>query len=77
MKKLSPKERTLQSIKDGFGGDSYRRIEVSPGIYQCGCRWIRLENEEVCEGTFITGDVLIECPFHKFISDNELEEAYF
>ena len=29
MKKLSPKERTLQSIKDGFGGDSYRRIEVS------------------------------------------------
>jgi hypothetical protein len=23
MKKLSSKERTLQSIKDGFGGDSY------------------------------------------------------
>ena len=27
MKKLSLKERTLQSIKDGFGGDPYRRIE--------------------------------------------------
>jgi len=72
MKKLSPKERTLQSIKDGFGGDPYRRIEVSPGIYQCGCKWIYLDNEEVCEGTFVTGDVLIECPFHKFITDESI-----
>jgi hypothetical protein len=77
MKKLSPKERTLRSIKDSFGGDSYRCREVSLNVYQCGCKWIRLEHEEVCEGIFITGDVLIECPLHKFISDNKLEEAYF
>jgi hypothetical protein len=73
MKKLSPKERTLQSIKDGFGGDSYRRKEVSPNLYQCGCKWVHLEHEEVCEGIFITGDVLIECPLHKFITDNKVK----
>jgi hypothetical protein len=73
MKKLSPKERKLQSIKNDFGGYFYRRIEVSPGVYQCGCKRIYLDNEEVCEGTFVTGDILVECPFHKFITDQELE----
>jgi hypothetical protein len=23
------------------------------------------------EGTFVTGDILVECPFHKFITDQD------
>lgn len=36
-------------------GDSYRRREVSPGVYQCGCHWVRSD---------LFGDILIECPIH-------------
>ena len=31
-------------------GDTYKRREVSPGLYQCGCKW--------------TDDVLVQCPIH-------------
>lgn len=37
-------------------GDTYKRREVSPGQYQCGCRWERRPGR---------GDVLIECALHK------------
>jgi len=37
-------------------GDTYKRREVSPGVYQCGCRWTR-------NPAF--GDVLVECPVHR------------
>ncbi len=37
-------------------GDPYKRHEVTPGKYQCGCYWERID-------TF--GDVLRECPIHK------------
>jgi len=58
--------------KDVFGGDTYRRREVAPGIYQCGCRWIRYEKStEIIEGVWIFGDVLTECPFHRSITDND------
>jgi hypothetical protein len=56
------RERTEQSIRDGFGGDSYRRIEVSPGVYQCGCRW---------ERDLQYGDVLRECVFHRRLTETE------
>lgn len=37
-------------------GDSYQRIEVTPGVYQCGCKWLpRTEH----------GDQLKECAIHK------------
>jgi hypothetical protein len=53
---MTPREKTQQSIKDGFGGDTYRRIEISPGVYQCGCKWERQEK---------WGDVLVQCPIHR------------
>lgn len=37
-------------------GDSYKRVEVAPGVYQCGCLWIRDEK---------WGDVLRECALHR------------
>jgi NAD(P)H-hydrate repair Nnr-like enzyme with NAD(P)H-hydrate dehydratase domain len=36
-------------------GDMYRRREVSPGVYQCGCQWTRIPG---------FGDVLEQCPIH-------------
>jgi hypothetical protein len=67
-------KRTLESIRDGFGGDSYRRREVSPGVYQCGCRWVHYEEpHEVSGGIFVTGDVLIECDFHRSITENSCQ----
>lgn len=35
-------------------GDTYVRREVSPGVYQCGCRWERTEH----------GDTMRECAIH-------------
>lgn len=35
-------------------GDLYNRIEVAPGVYQCGCQWGRCEY----------GDTLVECAIH-------------
>lgn len=37
-------------------GDTYKRREVSPGVYQCGCTWTREPG---------WGDVLVECELHK------------
>jgi len=37
-------------------GDSYKRIEKSPGIYQCGCYWVREEG---------WGDILKQCSIHQ------------
>ncbi len=39
-------------------GDSYKRREVSSGVYQCGCRWERTEDHG------IVGDILRECQIH-------------
>ncbi len=39
-------------------GDSYRRIETSTGVYQCGCLWERTQS----------GDILRECIFHKQVT---------
>jgi len=36
-------------------GDTFKRREVSPGVYQCGCHWVRLVG---------WGDVLRECLIH-------------
>lgn len=69
------KNRTEQSLADGFGGDSYRRREVSDGVYQCGCHWVRYEEPvEVIEGVFVRGDVLVECPFHKTITEEDIKK---
>ena len=37
-------------------GDSYKRIEVAPGVYQCGCRFAPRADH---------GDTLVECPIHR------------
>jgi hypothetical protein len=42
------------AMVDG-SGDTYRRREVSPGVYQCGCYWTRCSE---------FGDVLVECDIH-------------
>ena len=36
-------------------GDSYKRIEVAPGRYQCGCEWKKLD---------LVGEFLSECAIH-------------
>ena len=36
-------------------GDSYKRIEVAPGRYQCGCEWKKLD---------WVGEFLSECAIH-------------
>lgn len=45
-------------------GDSYKRREVSPGVYQCGCYWKREVHY---------GDVLVECPIHKQAGEASLK----
>lgn len=42
-------------------GDKYKRLEVSPNTYQCGCKW---------ERSPIYGDVLIECVFHRSATES-------
>jgi hypothetical protein len=37
-----------------LSGDTYRRREVAPGVYQCGCRWERTKH----------GDTMRECVMH-------------
>lgn len=39
------------------GGDSYNRRLVSRDTFQCGCKWVRMED--------YGGDVLVECLLHK------------
>ena len=58
---MDARERTEQSVRDGFGGDHYRRIHTSADGYQCGCRWERQK---------LYGDVLVQCPFHRFVSEH-------
>jgi len=55
--------RTLASIRDGFGGDTYRRklVAGSEDEYTCGCKWARHPQ---------FGDVLSLCPLHKEHSDS-------
>lgn len=36
-------------------GDTHKRREVAPGVYQCGCHWTP-------DPRF--GDVLVECAIH-------------
>lgn len=36
--------------------DTYKRREISPGVYQCGCAWTRQPG---------LGDVLVECDLHR------------
>ena len=60
----SARERTQQSLNDGFGGDTYRRREIAPGLYQCGCRWARAEDVPEAYEAGARGDVLLQCPIH-------------
>lgn len=39
-----------------MSGDTFKRREIRPGVYQCGCFW------EYRPGF---GDVLVECVLHK------------
>ena len=39
--------------------DTYKRREVTPGVYQCGCYWEKRNDE------FGKGDVLVECKIHR------------
>lgn len=67
--RISNRERTLQSIADGFGGDLKRRRPASPSnphLYQCGCEWRRNDPEAVRNG--VTGDVIFECAFHASVT---------
>lgn len=52
---MTPRERTEQSIKDGFGGDTYRR-RFDGDVAQCGCAWTKEPGY---------GDVLKLCPIHE------------
>lgn len=61
---MTPRERTLKSIRDGFGGDSYRRREIAPGRYQCGCRWVRAEDVPKAWALGVRADILVLCPLH-------------
>jgi hypothetical protein len=58
------REQTQQSLRDGFGGDTYRRREIEPGRYQCGCRWARAEDVPEAFEAGVRGDVLLQCPIH-------------
>lgn len=49
-----------------MSGDTFNRIEVAPGQYQCGCRWERHAEY---------GDVLKQCPIHQQASDAKLREV--
>jgi hypothetical protein len=59
--------RRLASIRDGFGGDIYRRklVEGSENQYTCGCRWTRNSR---------WGDVLVLCDLHKEHSEARWEQ---
>jgi hypothetical protein len=46
----------MTSRLPGSSGDPYKRREVSPDHYQCGCRW---------ETKLPYGSVLMECPIHE------------
>jgi hypothetical protein len=46
-------------------GDTLKRREVSPGVYQCGCRWIRAEEDQRAFAAGVRGDVLKLCPLHE------------
>ena len=48
-------------------GDSYNRIEVSPGVYQCGCRWVQDSNY---------GDVLVECTIHRQATISNVSKSF-
>lgn len=61
----SPKERTLRSLQDGFGGDTYRRRETTPGRFQCGCYWAKAHQVPGATQAGVTGDVLVQCPLHQ------------
>lgn len=41
-------------------GDTYKRREVRPGVYQCGCYWTRLTPY---------GDMLSQCALHQQATD--------
>ena len=51
---MTPRARTEQSLRDGYGGDSKRR-RFDGNRAQCGCEWRRDPQY---------GDVLEECPLH-------------
>jgi hypothetical protein len=46
-------------------GDTLRSCEVTPSVYQCGCRWIRAEEDEIAFAAGVRGNVLQLCPIHK------------
>jgi len=46
-------------------GDTLKRQEVAPGVYQCGCRWIRAEEDQRALEAGVRGDVLHLCPLHE------------
>lgn len=51
-------------MKSG-NGDIYRRVKTGPNTFACGCRWERWAPP----GRYgITGDVLIECEFHRRVT---------
>jgi hypothetical protein len=55
---LSPDRPDFHRVKrggDSRGRDTYYRREVSPGVYECGCRWDRQPGRS---------EVLVECPLH-------------
>jgi hypothetical protein len=66
---MTPHQRTLASLRDGFGGDSLRRKSVGGGRYACGCYWRQANGTD--EGF---GDVLVLCRFHNHHSSLDLAE---
>lgn len=46
-------------------GDTLKHREVAPGVYQCGCRWIRAEEDKRAFKAGVRGDVLQLCPLHE------------
>ena len=53
---LSPDRPDFHLVKRGGDKrDTHYRREVSPGVYECGCRWDRRPGRS---------EVLVECPLH-------------
>lgn len=56
-------------------GDTLKRREVAPGVYQCGCRWIRAEDVPRAFQLGVRGDILQLCPLHRAWNERTVRMA--
>lgn len=53
-----------------MNGDLYKRREVAPGRYQCGCRWMPAEKVPRAKALGVRGMCLVQCPIHQAHTDS-------